>query len=48
MNLEVLKPISVQAGTAMPWYGQPGGGTQFVLPNSIGNLIADGSLKILP
>jgi len=30
MNLEVLKPISVQAGTAMLWFGQPGGGTQFL------------------
>lgn len=34
----VLKPIQVQAGTAMPWFNQPGGGTQFLLPDSIANL----------
>ena len=48
INLEVLNPIPVQAGTAMPWFGQPGGGTQFLLPLSIEELIANGSLKIFP
>ena len=47
MNLEVLCPIPVQAGTAMPWFGQPGGGTQFLLPDTIQNLIQNGSLKII-
>ena len=48
MNLEVLRPIPVQAGTAMPWFGQPGGGTQFLLPDKIQHLIENGSLRIMP
>jgi len=48
MRLEVLRPINVQAGTAMPWFGQPGGGTQFVLPDTIGNLVGSGYIRILP
>ena len=31
-------------GLAVPWFEQPGGGTAFVLPKSIAELIADGSL----
>jgi RHS repeat-associated protein len=48
MRLEVLKPINVQSGTAMPWFGQPGGGTQFLLSDSIQNLINNGSIRIMP
>lgn len=47
-NYTVLKPIQVQAGTAMPWFGQPDGGTQFLLPNSIANLQKNGYLEIFP
>lgn len=47
-NYIVLKPLPVQAGTAMPWYGQPGGGTQFLLPDSISNLRSDGFIEIFP
>ena len=47
-NYNVLKPIQVQSGTAMPWFGQPGGGTQFLLPDSISNLQKDGYLEIFP
>ena len=44
----VLKPIQVQAGTATPWFNQPGGGTQFLLPDSISNLQENGYLEIFP
>lgn len=47
-NYFVLKPIKVQSGAAMPWFGQPGGGTQFLLPDSISNLQRDGYLEIFP
>jgi hypothetical protein len=29
---------------AVPWFEQPGGGTAFVLPASINELLSDGSL----
>ena len=48
INIQVLQPINVQAGTAMPWFNQPGGGTQFLLPASIGELQAQGIIRILP
>ena len=47
-NYNVLKQIQVQSGTAMPWFDQPGGGTQFLLPDSISNLQKDGYLEIFP
>lgn len=31
-------------GTAVPWFGQSGGGTGYLLPRSINDLLADGSL----
>ncbi|WP_082392539.1 TNT domain-containing protein [Aliiroseovarius crassostreae] len=40
---EVLKPIpNVNSGTAAPWFGQPGSGTQYQLPISIDDLIQQG------
>ncbi|MDE5867693.1 MAG: TNT domain-containing protein, partial [Anaeroplasmataceae bacterium] len=42
----VTKPIVVTAGPAAPWFGQYGGGTQYVLPDTIENLIGD-YLKVL-
>jgi len=35
-------------GIAVPWFGQPGGGTGYLLPRSIGDLLADGSLTEIP
>ena len=32
------------AGVAVPWFGQPGGGTAYMLPRSIEDLLADGTL----
>jgi filamentous hemagglutinin len=43
---EVLQPIpNVSAGTAAPWFGQPGGGTQYQLPMSIEDLVQQGFIK---
>lgn len=40
-----LGPIDVENGTIAPWYGQPGGGIQYVLPDLTGVLVGDGSLR---
>lgn len=43
---EILKPIEgVLEGPAAPWYGQPGMGTQYKLPDTIANLVKNGSLR---
>lgn len=36
---EVTKPIEVQAGKIAPWFDQPGGGTQYVLPDMVDELL---------
>ncbi|MEQ1886545.1 MAG: glycohydrolase toxin TNT-related protein, partial [Bryobacteraceae bacterium] len=40
----VTDSIPVLSGPAMPWYGQPGMGTQYVLPSTVDDLIESGSL----
>ncbi len=40
----VQRPMHVLRGTAVPWFEQPGGGTAFVLPGAISDLITDGTL----
>ncbi len=35
---KILKPLEVEAGTAAPWFNQPGGGVQYKLPDTIENL----------
>jgi uncharacterized protein RhaS with RHS repeats len=47
-SYEVLRPLDVEAGGAAPWFGQPGGGTQHLLPDSVGNLIDQGFLRRIP
>lgn len=42
---EVVKPIEVNAGTAAPWFEQPGGGVQYQTPMSIESLIDGGFLR---
>ena len=40
------RPIpGVKSGPAAPWFGQPGGGTQHLLPDTVGNLVNGGYLK---
>lgn len=43
---EVVKPIAqVNAGTAAPWFGKPGGGIQYQLPMNIDKLMKEGFIK---
>jgi hypothetical protein len=36
---EVVKPIEVQAGKIAPWFNQPGGGIQYMLPDTVDELL---------
>lgn len=40
----VQRPLAALAGVAVPWFGQPGGGTAYVLPRSVQELLDDGTL----
>jgi hypothetical protein len=43
---EVINPIpEVNPGSAAPWFGKPGTGTQYQLPMSIDELVKDGFIK---
>jgi filamentous hemagglutinin len=43
---EVLQPLpNVNSGSAAPWFGQPGGGTQYQLPMSIDDLVTQGFIR---
>ncbi|MBB5154882.1 TNT domain-containing protein [Saccharopolyspora phatthalungensis] len=44
----VQRPIQALRGTAVPWFEQPGGGTAFVLPTTVNDLLADGTLAEMP
>lgn len=41
----VLKPLPVQSGPVAPWFGQPGGGTQYLTFNPISYLLQNGYLQ---
>lgn len=41
----VVKPFEVDAGPAAPWFGEPGGGTQYLFPKRISELIDEGYLE---
>jgi hypothetical protein len=46
-KFKVIKPIpNVLAGKAIPWFGQPGMGMQYMVPNKINVLIANNYLII--
>jgi hypothetical protein len=47
-NFEVLKPFEVQSGTVAPWFGQPGGGTQYLSPVRLEVLIKRGIVREIP
>jgi hypothetical protein len=40
----VRQPVQVLTGAAIPWFDQPGGGTAFLLPDAVGDLVAHGQL----
>ena len=42
---EVAKTIQVDAGSAAPWFNQPGEGTQFELPRTVQDLLDSGHLR---
>lgn len=45
---EVIQPIpGVTEAKALPWFGQPGMGTQFQLPNPVQYYLENGSLKVI-
>jgi hypothetical protein len=45
-SYEVVRPVpGVQTGAAAPWFGQPGGGTQYKLPFTIDYLLKNGFIR---
>ncbi|MCP2247883.1 TNT domain-containing protein [Lentzea aerocolonigenes] len=38
------RPLEVLTGVAVPWFEQPGGGTAYLLPKAIEEMVADGVL----
>ena len=40
----VRQPVQVLTGAAIPWFDQPGGGTAYLLPDAVGELVALGRL----
>ncbi|MGH3880702.1 MAG: glycohydrolase toxin TNT-related protein [Actinophytocola sp.] len=40
----VRQPVQVLTGSAIPWFDQPGGGTAYLLPDAVGELVAMGRL----
>lgn len=45
---QVTRPLEVLSGTAIPWFDQPGGGSAFLLPDAVDELLATGELVELP
>ena len=45
---QVRQPVQVLTGAAIPWFDQPGGGTAYLLPDAIGELVALGRLVEVP
>ncbi|RZS36909.1 uncharacterized protein DUF4237 [Herbihabitans rhizosphaerae] len=42
------RSLEVLTGIAIPWFDQPGGGTAYLLPGPISELVADGFLEEVP
>jgi nicrotizing toxin Mtb-like protein len=40
----VRQPFQALTGAAIPWFDQPGGGTAYLLPDAIGDLVAHGHI----
>lgn len=41
----LTRPLPAITGRAVPWFGQPGGGTGYLLPRSVAELLTEGSLS---
>jgi len=44
-QFEVLKPLEVEAGPALPWFGQTGGGVPYRTPVDLDVLLNRGILR---
>lgn len=42
---EVVRPVEVNAGKIVPWFGEKGGGIQYEFQQKISELIEQGILK---
>jgi hypothetical protein len=45
---ELQQDLEVQGGITAPAFGQPGGGIQYTLPDSVANLLNNGTLRRVP
>ncbi|TCJ16391.1 DUF4237 domain-containing protein, partial [Flaviaesturariibacter flavus] len=45
---EVLKPFDAKAGKTAPWFGEPGGGTQYKFDRSVSELKKAGIIRAIP
>ncbi|GAB3910192.1 hypothetical protein GCM10029964_113530 [Kibdelosporangium lantanae] len=44
----VQQPFEALTGVAIPWFEQPGGGTAYLLPHAIEDMLEDGYLVEVP
>lgn len=42
---EVIEPINVKAGEIAPWFDEPGDGIQYLLPDTVDELLDVGVLR---
>ena len=42
---EVVKPIQVKSGEIAPWFEEPGGGIQYLLPETVKDLLESGAIR---
>lgn len=42
---EVVAPLEVKGGEIAPWFDAVGGGIQYVLPDTVENLLEDGIIR---
>ncbi|MFC4334361.1 TNT domain-containing protein [Salininema proteolyticum] len=42
---EVVRPFDAEGGLTAPWFGEPGGGIQYLLPDRVQRLIDNGYLR---
>jgi len=42
---EVVEPIEVKTGDIAPWFDEPGGGIQYLLPETVEDLLNAGKIR---
>ena len=42
---EVIEPINIKSGSIAPWFSEPGGGIQYLLPDTVDELLDAGILR---